>query len=189
MEPEPPESRNVFPERLSGACSALSQAPGGYAGGMERRTSERGNTLLVATALVLGMTMLSLGAAKFLREQTSLAMELRLAGYPSAQALYAAEMGINALLYENNTRAEFSEAPTVPEPKQWTRSIAYPGGAIAQQVAYRITPLGPVSAGVYGFEATGEATPLQGGWATIARTIRFDVATGSVWVLRRYEQK
>jgi len=154
---------------------------------MERRASERGNTLLVATILVLGMTVLSLGAARFLREQTSLALDLRAAGYPSTQALYAAEMGVNALLYQNNVRANHADSPEVPEPAQWTRTLAYPGGAITQQVGYRITALGPVSTGVFRFEATGEVKPAGG--AMVSRTIRFDVATGSVWVLGRYEQK
>ena len=156
---------------------------------MERHATERGNTLLVATVLVLGMTVMSLGAAKFLRQQTSEAADLRFAGYPTVQALYAAEKGINALLYQNNVNA--SESLEVPTPAVWIREIAYPGITIKQRVGYRFAELGPIAPGIFRFEVTGEAAPIGGstGWSTITRTIRVDVASGSAWTIRRYEQK
>jgi hypothetical protein len=157
---------------------------------MERHATERGNTLLIATALVTGMTVLSLGAAKFLRQQASAGAELRFAGYPTAQALYAAEKGINALMYQNNIKP-VRDAIEIPPPATWERTIAYPVVTVTQRVGYRIVALDPVTPGIFRYEVTGEAVPVGGntGWTPITRTLRFDVASGSAWVLQRYEQK
>lgn len=158
---------------------------------MGSRANERGNTLLIATVLVLAMTVASLGAAKFLRQQTASGAELRFAGYPATQALYAAEKGVNALLYENNRQATPSDTPEIPSPASWTREIDYSTVTITQRVGYRIERLGTVSEGIHRFEITGEAEAIGGtsGWPAITRTLQVDVASGSNWVLQRYEQK
>lgn len=157
---------------------------------MRARRAERGNTILIATVLILGMTVLSLGVTKFVTRHARDSADMKFAGYPAAQALYAAEMGVNALLYVNNTTIPLLATPSVPVATTLQRPISYSGGAsIMQAYGYRIAYLG-LASGNHRFEVTGEARPVGGttGWPAVTRVVRVDIASGSVWSLSRYEQ-
>ncbi len=143
--------------------------------------------------LILGMTLLSLGASQFLRRHASDAAGMKYAGYPGTQALYAAEMGVNDLMYRNNSKATRNAPLEIPPASALpNRVIPYPEGAVTQNVVYRVVSVPPDPApNVYRFEVTGEARPVGGStnWPKATRKILVDVATGSHWVIQRYEQK
>lgn len=161
---------------------------------MRERVSERGNTILIATVLILGMTVLSLGTMQFVQRHARDSADLKFAGYPAAQAIYAAEMGINALLYENNTASpSFLATPSVPARFEAQRTIDYPGGVkVTQAYGYGIVYRGVVGGNpnLHRFEVTGEAKPVGGttNWPLVVRKITVDIASGSVWSLNRHEQ-
>jgi hypothetical protein len=155
---------------------------------MRDRSSERGNTVLIATVLILGMTVLSLGVMRYVQRHARDSADMKFEGYPGTQALYAAEMGVNALLFENNTASpSFSATPSVPTAFQAQRTISYPSGNVTQEYGYDFTDRGMV-AGNYRFDVKGSANRLGSTDPSITRTVRVDLASGSVWSLVRYEQ-
>lgn len=149
---------------------------------------------MIATVLVLGMTLLSLGASTFLRRHASDAADLKYTGYMATQALYAAEMGINDMLYNNNIKATRNAPLDIPPNYLLAPvTIAYPGYTATQSIAYRIVthPTTPNPApNVYRYVVTADVSALlyQPAWPMVSRQITFDVASGSHWVLKRYEQ-
>lgn len=159
---------------------------------MRPGSAERGNTLLIVTVLILGMTMLSLGVMRFVQRHARDSANMKFAGYPATQALYAAEMGINALLYDSNSAALLPAAPVVNSPFQTTRTVTYPGAApVTLAYGYQIAPQG-VFGGRHRFEVTGEAWPVGGttGWDRTRRRIVVELASsGTMWTLERYERQ
>lgn len=158
---------------------------------MRARHAERGNTILIATVLILGMTVLSLGITKFVTRHARDSADMKFAGYPAAQALYAAEMGVNALLYVNNTASpSFLATPSVPASFQDERTISYSSGEVKQEYGYDISGPDPVTGepSHHRFAVTGRARAVGGATTWITRRVEVDIASGSVWSLSRYVQ-
>lgn len=182
------------PSQPAGRCKF---PPDGYAAGMRNRSSERGNTILIATVLILGLTVMGLGLAKFVRSYAEASADRKGAGYPALQALAAAEMGINDVMYRSNEPAVAgvpAGAPTGPAmpamPVSLAVTIAYsPTYTITPTVRYTVTYLGSVAGPIYQYRSEGTVTPGAGqsGWGVITRRIRFDVrSAGGNWVVENY---
>lgn len=163
---------------------------------MQHRASERGNTILISTVLILGLTVMGLGLAKFVRSYANDSADRKGAGYPALQALAAAEMGINAVMYLSNEPAVAAApagspgGPALPAmPVTVPVTTAYtPTFTISPTVQYTVTYLGLVGPD-HQYRSTATVTPGAGhsGWAPITRRLRFDVRlVAGNWVVQSY---
>lgn len=183
------------------------RSPGGYAGSMQHRTAERGNTILIAMVLVLGMSVMSLGLAKYAQRYVQNGADLKYSGYLGTQALYAAEMGVNYLMFFNNTtnagakRVAF-ETPLEPFTTDlgnfpMTNSTVYttPAKTVTQTVTFQIAPDPADPGNSLKRRVTGRvslpAADAPPGWPNpVTRSIDIRVTdSGSHWTIDRYVQR
>lgn len=161
---------------------------------MRDRSTERGNTILIATVLILGLTVMGLGVAKFVRGYAQDAADRKGAGYPALQALYMAELGINNLMYSLNNKP-FPVAADPPPAGPLNSgpldpAITYsPTFGITTALSYVVTSTGPAVGGAYPYRSEGTVTPVVGPskWGSVRRAVTFSVRhNGSNWVLEGY---
>ena len=165
---------------------------------MRKRASERGNTIMIATVLILGLTLMGLGVARIARTYTRDAADLKGAGYPAIQALYMAEMGINDLLFSLNEPAAVVTPPNYtpaaplegPLPAPYRPALDYGTYTITPTLSYRVIRVAElIPNSLYRYESVGTVTPepARSAWPAIQRTLRVDVRlVAGYWVLENY---
>ena len=161
---------------------------------MQHRASERGNTILISTILILGLTVMGLGVSKFVRSYALNAADRKGAGYPALQALYMAEIGVNNFMYQLN-KPPYPVPATAPTAGPMTSgpldpAITYsPTFGITTNLSYVVESTGPAVGGVYPYRSVGTVTPVGGAtsWGAVQRTVRFGVRhNGNHWILQDY---
>lgn len=187
------------PSRHQQAGPRIKRPISGYAGGMQHRAAERGNTLLIAMVLIMGLTLTGLGVSRLVRNHTKHSSYALETGFPALQALYAAEMGVNLTLHRNNS-------PTVQVPPLQTAAnslndvkMTYPylpseGKPITltleRSVNARVTYVDQPTPGVvYRFRSIGSVEPKAGGptFQSVSHKILFTIRhNGTNWALDSY---
>ena len=165
---------------------------------MQHRAFERGNTILISTILILGLTVMGLGVSKFVRSYASNAADRKGAGYPALQAFYMAEIGVNNFMYRLNQPVQ---PPPYPVPVTVPTAGPMPSGpldpaitysptfGITTSLSYVVESTGAPVGGVYPYRSVGTVTPVGGTttWGAVQRTVTFGVwHNGNNWVLRDY---
>ena len=162
---------------------------------MRHQVAERGNTILISTILILGLTLLGMGVAKFVRSYATASADRKGAGYPALQALAAAEMGINEVMYLSNepgvagAPAGAPAGPALPA-MPVTLAVAHNYGVftVTPTVRYTVAYVSNVG-GAFQYTSTGTVTPVaaQSSWGVVTRQISFDVRNvGGNWVVQNY---
>jgi len=161
---------------------------------MQHRASERGNTILISTILILGLTVMGLGVSKFVRSYAQTSTDRKGAGYPALQAFYMAEIGVNNLMYTLN-KPPYPVPVTVPTAGPMNSgpldpAITYsPTFDITTKLTYVVTSTGPAVGGVYPYRSVGTVTPVSGpsGMKPVQRSVTFGIKhNGNYWVLQDY---
>ncbi|MNR88790.1 hypothetical protein D3C72_197410 [compost metagenome] len=145
--------------------------------------------------LIMGLTLMGLGVAKFVRSYAQTSADRKGAGYPALQALAAAEMGVNEVMYLSNepgiagVPAGAPTGPALPAmPVSLTVTHNYAAFSVTPTVRYTVAYVSNLG-GAYQYTSTGTVTPVaaQSGWSVVTRQISFDVRNvGGNWVVEKY---
>lgn len=142
--------------------------------------ARHGNVLVLATALVLGLTIVTLGVAQLVLSRMRNLSYLTSTGFAPYQARLAAEAGVNAILRTANSTPYMANTSFLPlAGNLFAASYATASYSVA---ATLLSPPGAPN-GVR-IASTGTVTISTAlGYPSVTKALYADLASGSAWTI------
>ncbi|GEM_PF-3203659 len=163
---------------------------------MRYQAAEQGNAILIATVLVLGMTVTSLALVKFMQRYADDSAGRKNSGFAATQAQFMAEAGINSLMIELNVRGKDPGTLLTCDATHST-TVDYEAYSVPLSMEFHGVQTGATPSAVppeYEYTFTGQAradSSFPSKWSQVKRVAKVRIAgnaVGNPWRITRYEQ-
>lgn len=140
--------------------------------------------------LIMGLTLTAMGVSRVVRNHAQHSFYAKDAGFPALQALYAAEMGINLTLWQNNSPTVQATPLTATVNPTYALKMTYPPNlTVEREVNVNVTYQGQPVAGTFRFLSVGTVKPKAGAtnFQPAVHRLMFTIRqVGGYWVLASY---
>ena len=152
------------------------------------KAAQRGNLIVTAFVIVMGMMLVFGGINTFLQQQIATSTTMEGIGYAKLQTLYLAEMGLNQVMYTANQAANVGQPNPFPVGTatgsaasfDFTQQVAMVRGGAANAAHCVVVRTGALS-----FQVDAYLNVPKVG--NFTKSITFSAAqSGSAWVLASY---